>query len=130
MDYSSFDTSQYGSGGSTGSMVFSILINLVVIVANWFLFEKAGEPGWKAIIPGLNIWTMFEIVYGAGWKCLLLLVPVLNIAVAIMYPFRQAQAYGQGIGFGFLNLFLSPIANCVMAFSGSIKYYGPCGSFL
>lgn len=130
MDYSYYDTSQYDTGSSTGSLVFSIAINVLMIVVNWFLFEKAGEPGWKAIVPGLNIWTMFEIVYGAGWKCLLLLVPVLSIAVAIMYPFRQAAAYGKGIGFGFLNLFLSPVAGCIMAFSSDTSYYGPCGSFL
>lgn len=130
MDYSSYYDTSAGSGSSAGSMVISLLIYAVMVLANWFLFEKAGEPGWKSLIPGLNVWTMFEITYGAVWKCLLLLVPVLSIAVSIMYPFRQAQAYGQGIGFGFLNFFLSPVANCIMAFSGNIKYYGPCGSFL
>lgn len=42
MDYSYYDTGS-SSGSSAGSMVITLLIYAVLIVANWFLFEKAGR---------------------------------------------------------------------------------------
>ena len=100
-----------------------------LLVANWFLFEKAGEPGWYSIIPFFSIYKMFEIVYGNGWKALLLLVPLLNIVVGIAFAFRYAQAYGQGILWGFIMLFFPNIATLYLAF-GPAKYTGPTYSFI
>ncbi len=129
MDY--YDYGSYASSGSsTGSTVFGLFIDLALIVANWFLFVKANEPGWMSIIPILNVWKLYEIVYGAGWKCLLLLVPILNIAVLFMLPFRLCQAYGKGILWGVLMLLCPPIMTLVLAFSPSATYRGPCYSFL
>ena len=91
--------------------------------------EKAGEPGWYSIIPFFSIYKMFEIVYGNGWKALLLLVPLLNIVVGIAFAFRYAQAYGQGILWGFIMLFFPNIATLYLAF-GPAKYTGPTYSFI
>lgn len=127
MDYSSYTSSN--SGGDTGSMIISLIINIALIVANWVLFEKAGEPGWKAIIPGLNIWTLFEIVYGSGWKCLLLLVPILDIVLLLLLPFRITKAYGHGFVYGLGMLFFSPVMTLILAF-GPSRYRGTCYSFI
>lgn len=35
-------------------MLISIAILILMIVANWKLFTKAGEEGWKSIIPFYN----------------------------------------------------------------------------
>ena len=51
------------------------LVNLVVyvlsIIADYRLFEKAGEEGWKAIIPFYNYFVLCRIVMGDslwfGW---------------------------------------------------------------
>lgn len=32
-------------------MIISIAISILMIVANWKLFTKAGEEGWKCLIP-------------------------------------------------------------------------------
>lgn len=119
----------YDGGGSTGSMIFSLLLNAALLVANWFLFEKAGEDGWKSIVPIYSLYKQFEIVYGNGWKFLLLLVPILNLVVGVAFSFRFAQAYGKGILFGFGMLFFSPIFTLILAF-GSAKYHGPTYSFI
>lgn len=117
-----------------GSAAFSLVVWAVGILSSWFLFEKAGEPGWMSIIPGLGIWKMFEIVYGAGWKCLLLLVPVLNLVVLIAFCFRLPQAYGKEgpymVVYGFATLFFSPIVYAVLAFHPNTLYSGPCYKFL
>lgn len=43
--------------------VFILAIAILVIVAMWKIFQKAGEPGWKAIIPFYNSYTMYKIVW-------------------------------------------------------------------
>ena len=40
-------------------------INLVAltILANWLMFMKAGEAGWKSIIPVYNTYTAYKIAW-------------------------------------------------------------------
>ena len=60
------------AGGVMGSiltvlMIFSIILSILLIIADWKIFKKAGEPGWKAIIPIYNIYIMYKIVNMRGW---------------------------------------------------------------
>jgi len=88
------------------------------------MFEKAGEPGWAAIVPLYNAYVMFKIAWGNGWKFLLLLIPIANIVFAIMLPFKLAKAFGKSSGFGAGLLFLSVVFYPILAFDNSIKYVG------
>ena len=129
MDYSAYAEST-SSGASAVTLIFDLVIGVAALVALWVLFEKAGREGWKAIIPFYNAWVEFDIVYGAGWKMFLLLVPILNIALSIMFRFRIAQVYGRSTAFAICNIFFSPITDLIMAFDGKSNYQGPCSSFM
>lgn len=109
--------------------LISLAVTVVMIIAQWKLFTKAGEEGWKALIPIYNGYVLFNIIYGQGWKYFLMLVPVLNYVVAVAYMIRMAQVYGKGIGFGILNVLFSPITMCILAF-GDADYQGPIDSFI
>ena len=109
--------------------VISFVVGVLTIVANWVLFMKAGEAGWKSIIPIYNAYVLFQIVYGSGWKFLLCLIPVVGGIVSLMFYVRQAQAYGKGILFGILNIFFSPITTLILAF-GNARYEGPVYSLI
>ncbi|SCY10287.1 hypothetical protein SAMN02910370_01324 [Lachnospiraceae bacterium XPB1003] len=37
------------------------LVLLFAVIGLWKMFVKAGEKGWKALIPGLNIYLLFKI---------------------------------------------------------------------
>jgi hypothetical protein len=120
----------FDSDSSSGSgVVFNLLLWGAMVLANWFLFEKAGEPGWKSLIPFYNLYTMFDIVYGNGLKCLLLLVPFLNIALVIMYCFRFVKAYGMHWAFGIGMLFVPQLITLIAAF-GPFRYTGPEYKFI
>lgn len=55
-------------GGAIGFMaVLAFAFWILTIIASWKVLEKAGEPGWKAIIPIYNIYMMYKIVGMAGW---------------------------------------------------------------
>ena len=90
----------------------------------WNIFTKAGEAGWKSLIPILNTYTMFKIVYGNGWKFLLLLVPILGEILAIVYLVRLGQVFGKGVGFILGLIFLAPIFIILLGF-GKDQYQGP-----
>ena len=103
--------------------MLTLLLYALIIITNWFIFKKAGRPGWYAIIPLYNTYVLFDIIYGNGWKMLWLLVPFVNLYYAFTLYFRLAKVFGKGTGFGFGLLFLNPIFQLILAFDDS-KYLG------
>ncbi len=109
-----------GLMAAMGSMwIFSLIICIAAVVGLWRVFSKAGEPGWAAIIPLYNTYVLFKIIFGNGWKFLLVLIPIYGIYLAIVAMFKLAKSFGKGVGFGFGLLFLSPIFLLILAFDNS-----------
>ncbi len=102
---------------------FSAVFGVLAIVAMWMIFVKANEPGWAAIIPFYNLYVLFKITWGSGWKFLLMLIPIANIVFAILTMIKLAKAFGKGGGFAVGLIFLSLIFYCILAF-GSAQYVG------
>ena len=121
---------QTAQQSNTFSVVFSLFSGVISIVALWMLFSKAGEAGWKALIPFYNGYIEFKIVYGNGWKFLLMLVPILGEILCIALYFRWAKVYGRSTGFAIANLFFTPITLLIMAFDGKSSYQGPEDAFI
>jgi hypothetical protein len=62
------------------------------------------------------------------WWLLLFLIPLVNIAIAIVVAIDIAKAFGQSALFGVLLLFvLSGIGYLVLGF-GDYRYIGPAGA--
>ena len=124
---------ELATGVLAGSLIVYILVALffyvLLIIAEWKILTKAGEAGLKSLIPILNLYVIFKIVYGKGIKFLLLLVPILDIVIAIMFPFRLAKVFGKGGGFGAGLLFFPNIFTLILAF-GSAQYEKPVDSFI
>lgn len=116
-------TYQSGTQMSPATIVGCIIAVVIVIVADWMIFKKAGRPGWASIIPFYNLYVEFEVAGMNGWMFLLLLIPFVNIVVTIVYANKLAKAFGKGIGFTLGLLFLSTIFKLILAF-GSAQYQG------
>jgi hypothetical protein len=114
-----------GAGSVIGSVVWLVVV-VAMIAALWKVFQKAGRPGWAALIPIYNTITMLRITGRSGWWFLGFMVPLLNIFVAIRLVFDLAKVFGRGIGFGFGLLFLFPIFVLILAF-GDAQYVGRDG---
>ncbi len=99
--------------------IFGIAVTILSIVAMWKLFEKAGEPGWAAIIPFYNLYVLFKITWGNGWKFLLMLIPIANVVITIITMVKLAKAFGKSGGFAVGLIFLSIIFYCILAFDSS-----------
>lgn len=116
-----------------GAILFLLIIAfwVLVIVAQWKLFVKAGEEGWKSIIPIYNTVVLFKIIGLNPWLVLLYLLSgipfvgtIVLIALGIIVAIKTAKAFGQESAFA-IGLFLLPqIFQMILGF-GSAEYVGP-----
>ena len=94
--------------------------SLIMLIANWKILTKAGEKGWKVLIPFYNYWTFFKIAGLPPALSLLLLVPVVNFVVLIVFYVYLSRAFGKS-GFYALGLvFLNFIFTLILAFDKSV----------
>ena len=121
------ETNDYGSSGmqsmGTGIIVAYFAILILIIASMWKIFEKAGKPGWAAIIPIYNIIVLLEIVGKPVWWIILLLIPLVNFIFLIIITHRLSTSFGQGIGTTLLLIFLPFIGYPMLGF-GSATYVG------
>lgn len=119
--YSSYQTAS--SGDFSGILIFALLLGIVMIVANWKLFTKAGKSGVASIIPIYNSYVLCDIVFGQGWLFLLSLVPLVGWIFVIVLSYQVAIVYGKSSGFALLSVFFYPITLLIIAF-GKAEYIG------
>ncbi len=69
-------------GGMLGTVaVIGIAAAIIGIIAMWKIFSKAGEKGWKSLIPIYNAYILFKIIGMKPWFWANLIIAV---AVGIM----------------------------------------------
>ncbi len=89
------------------------------IVSMWMVFQKAGQPGWEAIIPVYNIYLLVKIAGRPGWWWVLLLIPLVNLVIGIMVSIGVARHFDRSDVFGVGLFFLGFIFYPILAFSHS-----------
>lgn len=147
------------AAGIIGGMITSILVIgfimfVLRIIALWKMFVKAGQPGWKSIIPFYSDYVLFDLVWdiknfiiylvlAVASYCLSsfttntqtgepnIVLSLLFSAVAIAYlvwyvrlQLKTAAAYGKGVGFAIGLIFLPNIFTLILGF-GDAQYVGP-----
>lgn len=116
----------YSMVGIWGALYLAILV--VILVAHWKIFVKAGQAGWKSLIPFYNAYVLLQIVGRPGWWLLLFLVPFINIVIAVIVAIDLAKSFGRSEVFGIVALFLFSLVGYVMLAFGKDKYLGPGGT--
>lgn len=125
MNFAQTVTSTSESGElSLMMLLLPIAITLVIIAAFWKVFEKAGEEGWKAIVPFYNTYTLFRIAGRNGWGFLLLAIPLVNIVVIAMVSIDLAKHFDKSTAFGIFGLLLFPYVGYPMLAFGEAEYTG------
>ena len=135
-------------GMSMGVLLAMGLIWFILqVIADWKIFEKAGEPGWKSIIPFYNVFVEYDICWGGIYGLLFIAAPIISsfiktgegmpawhgIVVTILstvvcvlhfiQSVKLSKAFGKGTGFGILLFIFGPICRIVLGF-GSARYVG------
>lgn len=112
------------AGASLFSSIISLAICVLMIVGIWKMFEKAGEAGWKSLIPFYNSYILYKMATGNGWLFLIAFIPVVGALIAtILLSIKLAKAFGKGTGFAVGLFFLTPIFYLILGF-GSAEYEG------
>lgn len=100
---------------TTGSSPDSSLIMLIVVILNlvtwfsrWLIFQKAGRPGWYAIVPIYNTIVTLDIVRKPVWWIVLFFFPITIIVGAIMVNLELGKVFGKSGVWSFFLLYLCP----------------------
>lgn len=109
-------------------IVFAVLV--VQIIAMWKLFTKAGQKGWKSLIPIYSTVVLFRIAKISPWLLLLYLtsfIPFIGwiviIALNAYFAYKLAKAFGKDGGYAVGIFFLPVIFYMILAF-GKSEYVG------
>ena len=108
--------------------LIALAAGILMIIAQWRIFSKAGEPGWASLIPIYNLYVLYKITWGSGIRFLLLLIPLYNIILAIQTNIRLARAFGKDDGFAVGLIFLPSIFMLILGFGGA-QYCGVPGVY-
>lgn len=108
------------------SVILVLSIFVIAIIASWKLFKKAGQKGWKSIIPIYNTVILFKIAGLSAWWALgyfASIIPVIggfiSLGVTIYLMYSLAKAFGKSGWFAVGLLLLSPIFLMILAFGNS-----------
>jgi hypothetical protein len=98
------------------AIVIGIIEALIVsaafgfLIAGWWrVFEKAGKPGWAALVPIYNLWLLVEIVKKPVLWFIMLLIPCVGAVFYILLCIELAKAFGKTAGYGVGLALLGPI---------------------
>lgn len=136
--------------GAVGLILSAVLIVAYIITALGYckMFKKAGEPGWKGLVPFYNKYILYKI----SWRTNMFFIwLVLDIAFAVLNRFREdnlilcliaivvgilaividakscgrvSKAYGRGLGTA-VGLFFLPVIFSWILGLGSAQYTAP-----
>ncbi|KQM75111.1 hypothetical protein ASE74_03820 [Pedobacter sp. Leaf216] len=120
---------EYESGGVAAGIglvggIFYLAIIVLWIVGMWKVFEKAGKPGWAAIIPIYNLIILLEIVGKPMIWILWLIIPCVNIVFAVWLYNLVSKSFGKSEGFTVGLVIFPYIFWPILGFSDA-RYLGP-----
>lgn len=106
--------------------IFYLAVLVLYIAGLWKMFEKAGKPGWAAIIPIYNMIVIAEIVgKPVWWGVVAALVPCVNIIFSIWLLNLLMKSFGKEVPlWTILALFFGVIVFPILGF-GDARYIGP-----
>lgn len=100
----------------------SLAMSVIMIISQWKILTKAGQPGWKCLIPVYNTWTLYEVAGYQGYYSLLGFIPVVGTVIALIAAFlvsmSLAMKFGKSKAWGVVLLaLLAPVGYTVLGFS-------------
>ena len=129
------DSSLVAASALVGSIlatygIIVLLITIAQIVAMWKVYSKAGEAGWKSLIPIYNTVVLFRISGLSPWLVLVYLTSIIPfigwIAVLVLTIVQANKPFGKDIGYTIGLIFLPTIFYMILGF-GNASYVGPGG---
>jgi hypothetical protein len=118
------DGAIFGVAGGLFGFCCSLIVLVLIIAGMWQMYQKAGKPGWAAIIPIYNLWVLLEIVGRPGWWIILFFIPFVNFVAWVIVSIDLANSFGKGIGYA-LGILIFPYIFYLLLGFGDAVYVGP-----
>ena len=120
-----------GAAGAMGGLfcmcffwLIMLAIGIVGLVGMWKIFEKAGQPGWAAIVPFYNVYVLNQIAGKDILWFVLGIIPCIQFVALPIICMDVAKNFGKDPLWGLGLFFLMPIFAPMLGFSDA-KYLGP-----
>lgn len=112
-----------------GSIFWISVIVIFIVglkVGHWKLFEKAGQPGWAALVPIYNWYIWLKLIGKPVWWIAILLIPAIGVLAWVSMTIDLVRSFGKyKLGEHAASLFLFPYYLPKIGFDPEVKYLGP-----
>ena len=118
------------AGFGIAILLVAMIIAILQIIAMWKLFKKAGEAGWKSIIPIYNLVILYKVsgisplwvlIYLAA--AIPILGPLAILGVTIYQNYNLSKSFGKESAFTVGLVLLPTIFYMILGF-GKAQYVG------
>ena len=107
-------------------LIFFIITLLASLAGLWKIFEKAGEPGWKVLVPFYNFYIWLKIIKKPLWWYIFLLIPFINVFMILIMIVEIVKCFNKfGLGEQALGVIFPFIYLPYLGFSEKEKYVHP-----
>lgn len=119
-------------------IVITLIISLLILIAQWKMFKKGNQPGWAVLIPfynqyiqckmvGVNPWWILIVVIGSFISAIPVVGSIISLAASIYFMIllnvSTARAFGKDDSFA-IGLILLPIVFYPILGFGKAEYVG------
>lgn len=109
-------------------LLFVLALCAIMIISTWKINQKAGRPGWPAIVPVYNVIVLLQISRLSPYLVFILIgsiIPFIGFFVSlgfnIMLNIFLGKAFGKSTGF-IIGMILLPIVFYPILAFGDSKY--------
>lgn len=139
------------AGGVLVAYIVGIVVAMIGVwflkcMIRWKIFVKAGEAGWKSLIPVYGDIIEYKIVWHFKWYIIQLIIsaaisglvwipflgPILFVAgtivlmvISVVFAMQEAHAFGKDDGFAIGLMIFTFVFQLLLAFDKTITYKGP-----
>ena len=110
----------FGSAMGLFQLVFWVIYTIVLVlmvIALWKVFVKAGEPGWACLIPFYGWWVLMKIsCKNTVLWFILMFIPFVNFVAVTVSLIGLAKSFGKEVGTILLLIFFPFIGLPMLAF--------------
>lgn len=131
----------------TALAILLITFYVLLVIADWKIFTKAGQAGWKSIIPIYNSYVEYDICWSGMYGIIFIVLTVISgylnpgegaptwklvaalvcgIVACVMHvveSIKLSKCFGKGTGFGIVLFLFGPIGRLILGF-GDSEYVG------
>jgi signal peptidase I len=109
--------------------IITIIFFILSLAGMYAIFEKAGEKGWKILIPFYNFYIWLKITRKPLWWYIFLLIPFINVFVILLMIVEIIKCFGKyGLGAQALGVIFPFLYLPYLGFAPGEKYTDPANA--